>query len=253
MKTQNGVTLVELIVALFIATLVFMGIFTTVNTAQRSSSGVEKRVAAQQDVRGALELMAMEIQMASYNPDSLDNIWLDHTSANCASPASTNLNFRGIRQATASAITIEMDINNSGSLLPLTSDDNPNEIITYVYDLANRYITRSTNCGNAFAFLGDTAANQSRKTVLVVNDLNNNGIFDTGDIPVFRYFNGAGTDITATVVTNPTDLTVGIPAIRRIQVTLVADTADVDAGSGVRRRIVYSTSVIPRNHFATVY
>jgi Tfp pilus assembly protein PilW len=245
MKTQNGVTLVELIVALFIATLVFMGIFTTVNTAQRSSSGVEKRVAAQQDVRGALELMAMEIQMASYNPSSERDIWLDPASASCASKVPNNL-VRGIPVATANAITIEMDINDSGSLLPLTSNDNPNEIISYVYDPANRYITRSTNCsGGQQAFLGDTDAHKSRKTVLVENA--------SAGIPVFRYFNGAGTDITATVATSPTDLTLGIPAIRRIQITLVVDTADVDAGSGVRRRIVYSTSVIPRNHFAIVY
>jgi len=252
MKKNQGVSLVELIVALFIASLVFMAIFSTVNTAQRSASGVEKRSVAQQDVRGALELMSAEIQMASYNPNSLANIWVDHTSVSCASLASANLNFRGIREATASVITIEMDVNDNGTLLPL--NNNPNEIIRYVYDPANRYIRRSTNCGNAFAFLGDTNANQDSKTVLVVNDLNNNVLFpDTGDIPVFRYFNGAGTDISANVVANPTDLTVGIPAIRRVQITLVADTADADVGSGVRRRIVYSTSVIPRNHFATVY
>ena len=243
MKKQHGVTLVELIVALFVASLVFMAIFSTVNTAQRSASGLEKRVVAQQDVRGALELMSAEIQMASYNPNSLANIWVNHTSVSCASPASANLNFRGIREAAANVITIEMDINDNGVITGAGGNDN--EIIIYSYDPANRYISRSTNCGSAQAFLGDTSANQNRKTVLVENA--------AAGIPVFRYFNGAGTDISATVVSNPTDLTVGIPAIRRIQITLVADTSVADVGSGARRRIVYSAIVIPRNHFATVY
>lgn len=243
MKKNQGVSLVELIVALFIASLVFMAIFSTVNTAQRSASGLEKRSVAQQDVRGALELMSAEIQMASYNPNSLSNIWVDHTSVNCATIAAANLNYRGIREATANAITVEMDINDNGVIVNAGSDEN--EVIRYVYDPGNRYISRSTNCGKAQAFLGDTTAHQNRKTVLVENN--------SAGIPIFRYFNGAGTDISANVVANPTDLTVGIPAIRRVQITLVADTADADVGSGVRRRIVYSTSVIPRNHFATVY
>ncbi len=136
-----------------------------------------------------------------------------------------------------------MDINDNGVITG--AGGNANEIIRYSYDPANRYISRSTNCGNAFAFLGDTNANQNSKTVLVENA--------SAGIPVFRYFNGSGTNISATVVTNPTDLTVGIPAIRMIQITLVADTSIADVGSGGRRRIVYSASVIPRNHFATVY
>ena len=132
-----------------------------------------------------------------------------------------------------------LDINGDGSI------DDPNEIIRYRYDSANRYITRSTNCGGAQAFLGDTNANQNIKTVLVEN--NNAGI------PVFRYFNGSGTDISANVVANPADPLIGIPAIRRIEITLVADTSNADVGSNTRRRIIYSTSVIPRNHFALIY
>ena len=90
-------------------------------------------------------------------------------------------------------------------------------------------------------FLGDTVANEAlknSKTVLVVN--NTAGIGNTA-IPVFRYYNGSGTELAAPVTTS-------IPDIRRVEITLVADTASSDPGSGARRRIIYSTSVIPRNH-----
>ena len=241
MRNKHGFTLVELIVALFVGSLVLVAIYSTVNIAQRSSSGLERRVSAQQDARSALELMAAEIRMASFNPLSRDNIWIDvnNFDSDCAGASFVNQNYRGIRQAAANAIAIEMDINGDGSI------DDPNEIIRYRYDSANRYIARSTNCGGAQAFLGDTNANQNIKTVLVEN--NNAGI------PVFRYFDGSGADISANVVANPADPLIGIPAIRRIEITLVADTSNADVGSNNRRRIIYSTSVIPRNHFALIY
>ena len=241
MRNKHGFTLVELIVALFVGSLVLVAIYSTVNIAQRSSSGLERRVVAQQDARSALELMAAEIRMASFNPLSRDNIWIDvnNFDSDCGGVSFVNQNYRGIRQAAANAIAIEMDINGDGSI------DDPNEIIRYRYDSANRYIARSTNCGGAQAFLGDTNANQNIKTVLVEN--NNAGI------PVFRYFDGSGADISANVVANPADPLIGIPAIRRIEITLVADTSNADVGSNTRRRIIYSTSVIPRNHFALIY
>jgi hypothetical protein len=39
-----------------------------------------------------------------------------------------------------------------------------------------------------------------------------------------------------------------IPDIRRIDITLVVDTEFVDPNTNQRRRMIYSTSVIPRNH-----
>ena len=227
MKKENGFTLVESIVALFIGSLMLVAIYAAVNSAQRSSSGVERRVSAQQDARGALELMAMEIQMASYNPGLNDHIW--RNPADCNS-SSANKTYKGIQEATANSITIEMDINDNGAI-DNNSTNNPNETIKYVYNSTNQYITRSTNCGGDQAFLGSTTADS--KTVSVVNN--------TAGIPVFRYYDGAGVQIAAPVTTD-------IPNIRRIEITLVIDTATSDQGTSTKRRIIYSTSVIPRNH-----
>ena len=76
MKNKNGFTLVEAILALLMGSLVLMAIYSAINTVQTSSSRIESKVAAQQDSRGAMELMAMEIQMASYNPRLKRNIWV---------------------------------------------------------------------------------------------------------------------------------------------------------------------------------
>ena len=242
MKKENGFTLIETMIALFIGMMMLTAIYTVVNSAQRSSSGVERRVIAQQDARGTLELMAMEIRMASYNPTLNSNIWVDP--ADCFSVAA-NQTYKGIQEATANSITIEMDVGGAtadgdGAI----GDDN--EIIRYNYDTTNQYITRETKKPGGCTpggqpFLGDSIANDAlnkSKTVLVVN--NTAGTGNTA-IPVFRYYDGSGTEIAAPV-------TASIPDIRRVEITLVADTASVDQGSGVRKRIIYSTSVIPRNH-----
>ncbi|MDI9570798.1 MAG: prepilin-type N-terminal cleavage/methylation domain-containing protein [Pseudomonadota bacterium] len=235
MKNVKGFSLAEVMVAMAIGMLMLMVVYTAVNMGQKSSAGIEGKVAAQQDARAALDLMAMELRMASYNPTLAPSIWVNPTSCSGASASST---YRGITAATASSISVEMDLNGNGVI-----GDASNEIITYAYDPANGYITRSTNCGGAQPFLGDKAANEDKRTVLVVND-------DAG-APVFRYYDGAfsgagvGTEIPAA------SLPGRIPDIRRIEITLVVDTHDQDPHTGSRRRLVYSTSVIPRNHAVT--
>ena len=65
MKNHKGFTLVEIVVAMTIGMLLLVAIYGVVNIAQRSSSGIERRVMAQQDEKAALGLMEMEIRMAS--------------------------------------------------------------------------------------------------------------------------------------------------------------------------------------------
>lgn len=236
MKKQNGFTLVEAVIALFIGSLMLVAVYETINMGQISSSKVERRISAQQDVRGALELMAMEIQMASYNPTLECKIWVSPT--DCASPSS-NMTYRGIQAATANSITIEMDVNGTGVI---NTTSNPNEIITYAYDSTNQYITRSTNCGSAQPFLGaTTASGAATQTVLVVN---NTAGPSNAAIPVFRYYAGDGSLLTPD---GTGSIGVNIPNIRRVEITLVVKTSSTNVGNA-QRQFVYSTSVIPRNH-----
>ncbi len=230
MKNSYGFTLVEAVIALLLGSLMMMGIYAAVDSAQNSSSKLERRVVAQQDARSALELMVVEIGMASYN-SSLRNIWMDP--ANCVNPSSNQLN-KGIQTAQATLLVFEMDINESGIV-----GDFDNEIISYGYDSANKYIWRETRrqgtcANNRQPFLGATNASPESKTVLVENN--------AAGVPVFRYYNGAGTELTTPVTTS-------IPDIRRIEITLVADSQYADPKTtNTRKRVIYSSSVVVRNH-----
>jgi len=236
MRNDRGFTLIELLVTMSIAVMLMMAIYGAVNMAQRSSQGIERKVTAQQDARSALELMAMEIRMASYNPNFVTGIWVNP--GDCSS-TSSNQNYQGIQAATPNSISIEMDINENSVI---SSTSNPNEIISYVYDPVNQYITRSTNCVSS-PFLGETPASGRPRTTRVINDQNGNGVYDVGvDIPVFRYYDGNGVELT--------NLPADIPNIRRIEITLAVETEHIDPSTNQRRRLVYSTSVTLRNHVA---
>ncbi len=231
MKKHEGYTLVEMVISIAVGMVIIAAIYAAVNMGQRSTVNVERKVAAHQDTRASLELMALEIEMASYNPTYTPYIWVDPGSC---TPAPGNQGNRGIPAATESSITVESDVNENGVI---GGTNNPNEVITYTYDSTNQYITRSTNCsgGGDQPFLGDLLSSGRPRTVRVINAVINPAV------PVFRYYNAQGTEITA-------QLPAGIPNISRIDITLWVETEDVDVNSGQRRRMVYSTSVIPRNH-----
>ena len=227
-KNHRGFTLVEIIFALAIGLVVMGAVYMAMITGQRSSVGIEQRISAAQDIRASLEVMSMEIGMASFNPNFVPGIWRE--TGGCANP-SVSQGFRGIQVATPTAITVEMDINENGAL------GNPNEVIAYVYDFANRRITRSTNCGGGQPFLGEVVGTQGR-SVRVINSE------PAVNIPVFRYFDGQGVDITG-------GLPGAIPNIRRIEIALVVETENVDPATQQRQRLVYTNGVILRNHAFT--
>jgi prepilin-type N-terminal cleavage/methylation domain-containing protein len=235
MKEMRGFTLVELMIAMGVTVVLMVAVYMAVNAAQRHSSAIERKVTAQQDVKPALNLMAMEIGMASYNPNATRGNWLLASDCSTVSP---NQNYLGIQEATANALTVEMDVNNNCTLddMPtcMQGNSNQNEVIRYNYDTANPYITRATNCGGGQPFLGDTAASGHPRTVLVIND--------ALGLPVFRYYDGTGTEIVSA------GLPAGIPNIRRIDITLAVETEYNDPNTNQKRRLIYSTSVIPRNH-----
>jgi prepilin-type N-terminal cleavage/methylation domain-containing protein len=225
MRNNRGYTLVEMVISIAVGLVIIAVIYAAVNMGQRSTVNIERKVAAHQDARAALQLMSLEIQMASFNPTYAPNVWKDPGSCTALSG---NQNYRGIQAATASSISIETDVNESGVV---GGSGNPNEIITYGYDAANQYITRETGCGGNMPFLGDRPGDP--RAVRVIN---------TAAVPVFRYYNAQGTEITSA------GLPAGIPNIARIDITVWVETEDIDPNSGQRRRMIYSTNVIPRNH-----
>ena len=210
---SKGFTLVEILIALVISTFIIGAIFIASLVGQEAASGIEQKVSVQQDVRAALDLMAMEISMASYNP-SADKSLIKWQDKNCQ-VVGTTAN-RGIQQADGSNLTVEMDLNGDGNVT------GANELITYAY--ANQQITRTTVCdGNTQTLIGGT----------------NVQVLNVPGTPVFQYFDGNN---------NPT---ANAPDIRRIAITLVVQSSTVDT-QGQARTMVYSTSVIPRNHIMSI-
>ncbi len=224
MKNIKGFTLIEIVMALFVGLLLLGIVYISVVSAQRSSVSIERKTVAHQDARAILEIMTTEAAMASFNPNFVSNVWRDP--GDCVN-ISANQSYKGIQAATANSITLQMDIRESSAV-----GDNPNEIIEYVYDFANERLTRNANCGGALPFLGDVPGNA--RSVRVINQ--------TLGIPMFRYFDGLGSEIAAGTLPD------GIPNIRRIEITLAVETEMVTPDTGTRRRMIYSTSVVPRNH-----
>lgn len=218
----------ELLTAMVVGTIVMAAVYAVINLSQKSSAGIERRVAAQQDQKAALELMAMEIAMASYDPQQREP-WLN---MNCSGVLRTAA--RGIPEATANAITVQMDISDDGEIMNFLNNQasgnavDDNEVIRYVYDETNSFVSRATNCTTQ-EFLG--SANANHRTVRVINNELN--------LDMFRYFDGQGNELAAPV---------NIPNIRRILITLAVETENIDPTTGQRRRLVYSTSAIVRNH-----
>jgi|WetSurMetagenome_2_1015567.scaffolds.fasta_scaffold00121_32 prepilin-type N-terminal cleavage/methylation domain-containing protein len=221
MDNSRGFTLLELLIAMAVSSIIMAAVVMLSVGGQRAASGIEQKVYVQQDVRAALDLMASEISMASYNPNLIKStlVW---RAADCITPGVVNsqgvyIN-RGIPQADASNLTVEMDLTKTAAN-PYGNDSvlDANEIITYSY--AGNQITRNVSCSGAQPFIGDA-------NVQVIND---------AATPVFRYFNGNNQE------------TANLPDIRRITITLVVRSIAKDL-SGQARTAAYSTSVMVRNH-----
>ena len=254
-KQERGFTIVELLTAMVVTSFLLMAIYLAVNTTQRDSTAIERKVVAQADAKSALDIMALEIGMASYNANFEIEAWpAPGNSVSTCAALGADQKLRGIRVATANTIVVAMDANDSCKNVSPPSGcvgDGPNEIIRYDYNVitgADRYITRETDCGGGQPFLGDSIASGRPRNVIV-----NNADLDPV-IPLFRYFDGSGNELipgTATLTGTARRLNnATIPDIRRIEITLAVLTADPDT-QGVRRQLFYSTSVIPRNHAIT--
>jgi prepilin-type N-terminal cleavage/methylation domain-containing protein len=217
---KSGFTLVELMVALGIGVVVMLAIYSASELAQRSSASVGRKVVTQQDARAVLDLMAMEIRMASFNPTratSSRNMW---SNSNCQVSAFQAR--KGIHNPSASTIDVQMDLNANGVIV-----GEPNENIYYSYDGVST-ISRAVNCAPN-VILGGAGSGSN-----VVNG--------AAGIPVFRYYDRLGNLLPAGMSDAQ------IRSIRRINITLVVDSEQADPGTTVPRRMIYSTDAIVRNH-----
>ena len=251
MNDSRGFTLVEIVIAIAVSLIMIFAIGMAIESASRSSGGIERKVTAQQDVRGALEIMALEIKMASYNPSFSTTIWQSDGTpggANFCTTQSANQTYKGIQEAQQNSITVEMDV--SGGL---DANGNPdgnaaltenNEIIRYNFVQAgnDRYITRETNCGGPQPFLGDIIGSGRPRTARIINadaDVN---------VPVFRYFDGQGVELLFAAGAGRVCMPGCSADIRMIEITLAIETEQIDTSTNLTRRMIYKTRETLRNN-----
>jgi Tfp pilus assembly protein PilW len=255
MNDVRGFTLVEIVIAIAVSLIMIFAIGMAIESASRSSGGIERKVTAQQDVRGALEIMALEIKMASYNPSFSTTFWRSDGNpggANFCTTQSANQTYKGIQEAQRNSITVEMDVsggldangNPDGNGVLIGTAAESNEIIRYNFVQAgnDRYITRETNCGGAQPFLGDIIGSGRPRTVRIINadaDVN---------VPVFRYFDGQGVELLFAAGAGRVCMPGCSADIRMIEITLAIETEQIDTSTKLTRRMIYKTRETLRNN-----
>ncbi len=107
-KSEQGFTLTELMIAMVIGLIVLSGVYSTY-IAQQKSYNVQTQITfMNQNLRAGMYFMEREIRMAGYDPTGNANV--------------------GITSAGSNSITFSMDLNGDGD----TDDpDDTNEVITY--------------------------------------------------------------------------------------------------------------------------
>ena len=129
-KRGSGFTLIELLVSMTISLVVLAALAKTFTVQTRQNSAEEQLAQMQQNVRGALDLMIREIEMAKYDP------------AGTAFPGGTY----GVTYS-ASQLEIKSDISDGNGTISTATGSVEN--IVYAYDSANLRITRKLGSGTA--------------------------------------------------------------------------------------------------------
>lgn len=129
-RNAAGFTLIELMVSMAISLVVLAAIAGTFTVQTRQNSAEEQIGQMQQNVRGALDLMIREIQMAGYKP--------------------AGGSFNGIETSTSTTLRIKLDLNSSGDETDEATDD-----ISYSFDSSTGLITRTLNNTGSSATVAD--------------------------------------------------------------------------------------------------
>jgi len=202
-------------------------LYAAMSVAQRSSASIGRKIVTQQDARTVLDIMAMEIRMASYNPAMTPATWQIADDSHCSGKVTLLSANKGIQTAKASEIAVAMDLDASQSIANNSSD---NEYIVYKYE--DNILKRSVTCGGLQQMLGGNNSDTHVKNAEVRK-------------PLFEYFDRDDHNLADASGNIPET---SIPHIRRVRITLVADTKNPDSLTGKIRRMTYTTDVLVKNH-----
>ena len=199
---EHGFTLVELLVAMAITAVVMAAVYTLYKTQQDSYIAQDQVVEMQQNVRASLYQMARDMRMAGFNPQRAPNVGGFVTQLPDDGGGTTTTNSTNI------AFTIDQDSNG------VIDIDANTEQIAYRLDNATSALQKFRVSDDTW----QTVADNISAVDFVYLDLN-------------------GTDITASVIANPTAqyATTNLPfidSIRSIEMSIVARTGRIDKSFG---------------------
>ena len=126
-----GFTLMELLVSMAIGLVVLAGVAGTFTAQTRQNSAEEQTAQMQQNVRGALDLMVREIQMAGYKPNGGTVTGVTYS---------------------VSQLEIQADMDGDGSINTASGSE---EDVIYTHDNVNLQITRKLGSSGTAQLLAD--------------------------------------------------------------------------------------------------
>ena len=124
---NSGFTLVELLMAMTITTIVSAGIVGAYRSQQNTQLAQKQSVEMQQNIRAALLIMTSEIRMAGYDPDGTNNAGIVN-----AGDGSNNLNRLIFTYFNPDAPADGLDNNNDGNIDE--SGESLQAVEYYLYD-----------------------------------------------------------------------------------------------------------------------
>ncbi|BCS97147.1 hypothetical protein DSLASN_27790 [Desulfoluna limicola] len=136
---DRGLTLVELIVALALATMVSLALVSTFTSYSRTRTVQENVIAMQQNLRAALYLMGRDLRMAGYRgPDPTSAPAAGFITANA-----TTLSFSMVDETTNALTTVSYQYDGTSDTLRRSDGTMTNELVAENIDGVEYYYTLS--------------------------------------------------------------------------------------------------------------
>ncbi len=180
-KSQNGFTLVEILITMVISSFILAAAFTIFANYTRTNTIQTVSTDIQQDIRAGISFMEQDIRNAGLNPRELTS-GVGFTAASSTAFTFTSDNdFNGL-------VAVD-DLSTAGVDETVTS---PDEQITYTYNAVSRTLTRTNLAGNQ-NILGNISA-----LVFTYFD-NNNGQIAGNPIPAASLENIRSVNISITL------------------------------------------------------
>ena len=195
-KTQNGFTIIEVMIAVVISSVLITAVYQTFHSQQRSYTMQNEAAAMEQNLRGSLYLLTKELRSAGYNPQQ-------ETTENfrfvTSFPAPNNLftvNYDGSGGSESNAhftVAFTLDTDGSGGI-----ESNRNEQIAYKFDKDTKTLQR----------FNDSQPDITKKWEIVASNI---------DAVYFTYY-----DNNKTITTDPAN-------IEYIEISMLARTGKQDS------------------------